>query len=285
MRTDGVLERGWVGAGGARVAYLRRPGDPAATTIVALHQTPLSSWTFRPLLEASAHPGPLVAFDTPGYGDSDPLHPGAGRDVPPVLEEFVDRLASAIAAVAPTGPLVLLGQHTGAHLALLLAPRLRDRVAGVVFQGLTLYTAEERADRAANYAPWIAPAPDGSHLAAVWERIGRLYPRADLRLRDRMVRDYLAADPGYPYAYLAVFGFDVDPAVEAFRATGVPSAVIIGGDDLVASRQDRVVAALGSEHVVLDGLTDHAVSEDPVRVADAVDGWVAGLATRGRGAR
>jgi haloalkane dehalogenase len=275
-----AIGRGWTGPAGRRVAHLRRDGDPTAATVLALHQTPLSSWTYRPLLEASTHPGPIVAFDTPGYGDSDPLHPGVGREAPPRLEEFVERLAAAVAEVAPTGPLVLVGQHTGAHLALLLTPMLGARVRGVVFQGLTLYTDDERADRAANYAPWIEPAPDGTHLAAIWERIGRLYPRADLRLRDRMVRDYLIADPGYLYAYLAVFAFDVAPAVEAFRATGVPSAVIIGGDDLVAARQHRVVEALGSEHVVLDGLTDHAVSEDPQRVAAAMDGWIASVLAR-----
>lgn len=278
-----IVERGWSGVEGRRVAHLRRGGDPAAATVLALHQTPLSSWTYRPLLEASAHAGPMFAFDTPGYGDSDPLRPGAGRDVPPRLEEFASRLAEAIAEVAPTGPLVLVGQHTGAHLALMLTPMLGERVRGAVFQGLTLYTDDERADRAANYAPWIESAPDGSHLLAIWERIGRLYPRADLGLRDRMVRDYLAADPGYPYAYLGVFAFDVAPAVAAFRATGVPSAVIIGGDDLVAARQDRVIEALGSDHVVLEGLTDHAVSEHPHRVAAAVDAWIAGLDVGGPG--
>lgn len=272
-----LLERGWTGDHGRRVAFLRRPRHETGPTIVALHQTPLSSWTYRPFLEHSRHPGTVIALDTPGYGDSDRLSASDAGAHPPRLEDFADRLHHAIELLVPKGPVALLGQHTGAHLALLIAPRLGPRAVGCAFQGLTLYTDEERADRAKNYAPWITPDLDGSHLRLVWERIGSLYPRADVALRNRMVRDYLAADPGYPYAYLAVFAFDVTPAVEAFRATGIPSTVLIGSEDLVAPRQGRVIDALGSDYVALEGLTDHAASEDPVRFAAAVDKWAAGL--------
>lgn len=271
------VERGYVGATGERLAFLRRPGDPQAPTLFTFHQTPLSSWTHRPILEHSRHRGDVIAFDSPGYGDSDPIAPTASRNDTPELEMFASRLGDAIGILAPDRRLVLLGQHTGAHLALMIGTRFADRTDGVIFQGLTLYSDDERSDRAANYAPWFEPDLDGSHLSAIWQRIGALYPRADVSLRDRMVRDYLAADPGYPYAYLAVFACDVRPIVEAFRATGIPSAVIIGADDLVASRQDRVVAALGSASIMLDGLTDHAVWEDPARFTGAVDDWIAGL--------
>ncbi len=269
-----LLERGFVGVTGERLAYLRRPGDPSAPTLVTFHQTPLSSWTHRPLLEQSRHAGTIIAFDSPGYGDSDPITHGASRDDEPSLNRFADRLEAAVEILAPDRRLVLLGQHTGAHLAVMIAIRLASRTDGVIFQGLTLYSDEERADRAANYAPWFESDLDGSHLTAIWNRIASLYPRADVQLRDRMVRDYLAASPGYPYAYLAVFAYDVRPIVEAFKATGIPSAVIIGADDLVAPRQDRVIDAFGSESIMLEGLTDHAVWEDPVRFAEAVDGWI-----------
>lgn len=271
------VERGYVGASGERLAFLRRPGEPGAPTLITFHQTPLSSWTYRPLLERSRHPGDIIAFDSPGYGDSDPIAPDASRSDSPELEMFAERLANGIRALVPEGRLVLLGQHTGAHLALIIGARLAARTDGVIFQGLTLYSDEERADRAANYAPWFESEADGSHLLAIWQRIDTLYPRADVALRNRMVRDYLAAVPGYPYAYLAVFAYDVRPAVEEFRAAGVPSAVIIGADDLVAARQDRVVAELGSEAFMLDGLTDHAIWEDPIRFTGTVDDWIRSL--------
>ena len=271
------LDRGWVGDPSSTIAFIRRRGSDDFPTVVALHQTPLSSWTYRPFLERSRHPGTIIALDSPGYGDSDPLTTDANRSKPPALEDFATRVHSAIEALVPSGDLVLIGQHTGAHLAMMIAPALGGRVQGCIFQGLTLYTEEERADRAANYAPWITPSADGSHLSAIWERIGRLYPSADLRLRDRMVRDYLAADPGYPYAYLGVFAFDVAPAVARFKESGIRSTVIIGAQDLVAPRQHRVVEAFGSESILLDGLTDHAVSEDPDRFAATVDAWLVGL--------
>ena len=250
--------------------------------LAAFHQTPLSSWTYRPLLEVSSYTGILLAFDTPGYGDSDPLDAtGLAGQTPANLRSFSRRLEGALRELAPDRPLLLLGQHTGAHLALLLAVDGSVDVRGVVFQGLTLYTEEERIARLRDYAPAIRPRADGVHLAAVWERIGRLYPTADVKLRNRMVRDYLAADPDYAAAYRAVFAFDVEPAADAFAALGTPSAVAIGTEDLVYGRQQRVIDRFGSELIALEGRTDHAVSEDPLGFAAALDPWLECHAARG----
>lgn len=270
------VHRGSVGATNRRVAYLRRDGDPELPVLAAFHQTPLSSWTYRPLLEASNYAGAIYAFDTPGYGDSDPLCAATGPDRDPTdLRVYSRRLEDALCSLVPDKPLLLLGQHTGAHLALLMAVDDAVDVRGVVFQGLTLYTETERMERLRDYAPAIRPQADGGHLVAIWERIGRLYPSATVELRDRMVRDYLAADPDYGAAYRAVFAFDVEPAAAAFAGARIPSVVAIGTRDLVYERQQRVLDRFGSELIALEGRTDHAVSQDPVGFAAALDPWLA----------
>jgi len=245
-----------------------RDGSADHPLLAILHQSPLSSWTQAPLLEASSHPGPVAVFDTPGFGRSAPLDVD---DAP--LEAYAARLWQAIDELAGPAGVVVMGQHTGALIALVMAVAHPDRVRGVVFQGLPLYTDEERAGRLAGYLPDLSTRDDGTHLTAIWDRVVGLYPAAGPALWDRSVVDYLQADPDYAAAYRAVFRFDAAATVAAFAASDVASAVICGAEDLVAWNQDRVADAFGSEVVLLPGLTDFASVEDPAAVAGAVDSW------------
>ena len=246
-------------------ARLRPAADDAgaAPLVAILHQSPLSGWTHEPVLDHLAHPGPVAILDTPGYGLSDP---GVGD-----LADYAAALWDAVEVLRDGRRVVLVGQHTGGHLAMLVAAAHPGDVAAVVFHGVSLYTDAERADRAAPYAPDIDDDPDGTHLATIWARLTHLYPDVDVALRNRAVCDYLVARPGYAAAYRAVFALPVAPIVDAFRATGIPSAVLIGSEDLIAARQDRVTRALGSRVVTLPGLTDFAPWEAPADFAAALD--------------
>lgn len=270
-----------VDAGGVRLGVRWRPpaeGADAAALVAILHQSPLSGWTHEPVLDHLDHAGPVAIFDTPGFGFSDPL-PQPSRQ----LGDYAERLWAAIDRRAGGRPVVLVGQHTGAHLAMLLAIDHPDVVRAVVFHGLSLYTDAERAERSANYTPPIETAADGSHLTLIWQRVRELYPDVALELLDRSVCDYLRADPDYAHAYRAVFDLALAPVIEAFRASGVPSAVLVGDRDLIAGRQGRVREAFGAEIVELAGLTDFAAWEDPPAFCAALDGLIAALAGQERG--
>ncbi|AEA26345.1 alpha/beta fold hydrolase [Pseudonocardia benzenivorans] len=259
---------------------LRPAADHGVVTplVAILHQSPLSGWTHEPVLDHLGHRGPVAVLDTPGYGLSDPLDPATDD-----LAVYAATLWDAIEIVRAGRPVVLVGQHTGGHLAMIMAAAHSGVVAAVVFHGVSLYTDDERAERAARYAPDIENAGDGTHLATIWARLAHLYPDVDIALRNRAVCDYLVARPGYASAYRAVFATPVAPMLEAFRTTGIPSAVLIGSADLIATRQDRVARELGSRVVRLPGLTDFAPWEAPADFAAALDELVDELLTQGSG--
>lgn len=251
--------------GDCAVAYRSRSGNADLPLLAVFHQSPLSGWTFEPLFDHLRYDGHVVVLDTPGYGQS------ARLDGAQHMDDFAEILWAAVDSLRADRPVVLLGQHTGARLALTIAVRHPEHIRRVVFQGLSLYTDEERRERSASWALPIPLEEDGNHLFGFWERISRLYPDASLEIKNRSVRDYLAADPDYAHAYRAVFAQDSETLSAGFSELGIPSHVLAGDRDLLFDTQHRVVDRFGSELVALDGLTDFAVWEDPQRFCDHLD--------------
>jgi pimeloyl-ACP methyl ester carboxylesterase len=253
----GGSTRGYLAVPWGQVHY-RTAGGAGAPTVLLLHQSPLSSATYEPLLPLLAAAGVrAIAVDTPGYGMS---------DAPPT-EWDIPGYASAVWAFADAYGLdrpVLLGQHTGAVIAAEAARQAPDRVPGVVFQGIPLYSAEERAEKMRSWAPGYTPTADGGHLAKVWERIHDLYPDLGLESADRQVVEYLSAGPDYAPAYRAVFRHATDTAALA----RVPVLLLHGDRDLVARMDDVVTKAF--PHATLThvrGGTDFAHEEFPEQFA------------------
>ena len=268
-RNEIAISAGRIRVDSGYVAYRMREGAADRVAVVVFHQSPLSGWTHASLFDKLAHPGPVILFDTPGYGDSSHAR-GLTR-----IEHYADRLGQALEQLRGARRVVVLGQHTGGHFAMCYAAAHAEATAGVIFNGLALYTEAERSERAARYAPRIEHRDDGQHTVTFWQRIRELYPAVDIAIRDRMLADYLLADPDYAHAYRAVFACDVEPIARAFAATGIPSRVIVGTEDVIYHMQYRVCDRFGSDMVVLQGLTDFAALEEPVQFASAVDEFIA----------
>jgi haloalkane dehalogenase len=247
--------------------HLRRAGQQGPT-VVLLHQSPLSSRTYVAALEPLAAAGvSVVALDTPGFGRSDP---------PPSPWTIADYAAGVWTVLDALGfdAVTLLGQHTGATIAVeaaLQRPRRTDRI---VLQGLPLYDGKEAAERLASYAPPYDPVEDGSHLIFLWERIRRMYPALEPWQASLRMLEYLEAGPDYASAYRAVFTYDMSARLPL---VSVPVHLLYGSEDLVAWRQARAHQLLdGITEEVLTGLTDFAAIEAPGRFAAAAARLAAG---------
>lgn len=259
--------------------HVREAGQPDAPVVLLLHQTPLSSRSYAPVLGRLGTRVHAVAPDTAGYGASDP--PPTPWDLPGYARA-VWQVVDALGA----DRVVLLGQHTGAVVSVEATRQQPDRVAGVVLHGVPVYSDDERRERARSYAPPYTITADGEHLAEIWARQRRLYPRQDPVEASGYVADYLATGPDYATAYRAVFGYDIAGNLDA--VAGHPVLLLCGEHDLVHHHHLRAAARLpDAREVTLPGATDFAPAEQPVRFADHVLGFLTdvGVLTDPPGAR
>ncbi|MFH9331089.1 Ohr family peroxiredoxin [Streptomyces althioticus] len=239
----------------------RRAGDPDGPALVIVHQSPLSSATYEPAMTAlGAHGLNVVAIDIPGFGMSDATpEQWSIPDYAGALWEIVDALGLQ--------KVHLLGQHTGAIISAEATRQKRDRVLSLIFQGIPLYSDEERVKKAEGYAPGYTPAIDGSHLKVIWDRVRWLYPTISAESASRQVAEYLSVGPDYGVAYRAVFAHKPDIAAVA----DVPTLLLHGSEDVLDRMNDVVTAAFPHAPLVrIPGGTDFVAEEQPEVFADSV---------------
>ena len=144
-----------------REVHYRRAGS--GPPLVLFHVSPQSSAFVMPELLPLAEQYTLIALDTPGYGESDPLIQSA-----PAMADYADSVSDTLTALGINRAPVF-GAHTGANIAVELARRAPERVAGLVLDGLSLSTPEVAQDRTHHYAPPFVPTAGGEHLAWAWQ--------------------------------------------------------------------------------------------------------------------
>ena len=232
-------------------------GPDASCAWVLLHQSPLSSRRFEPLLPVLGRWSDAYAPDTPGYGDS------LAEDGDWRVGDYADALWNGIDQLTDL-PVHLLGRATGTVLAVEMARSRPERVRHLVLHGLPVYTEEEKADRLAGFAPPYVPSADGAHLAWIWERASGEYPWAPPELITSFVADYLAAGPDFAGAYRAIWRYDLHAALADVQRAGLPTTLLAGGRDRIGFMHERAVAALPwAAQRVLAEATDFVAEQDP----------------------
>ena len=157
-----VVRRQFVQVGERRV-LLRHAGSGPA--VVLVHQSPQSSISLLPWFDLLAPRHAVFAPDTPGFGLSDPL--ALAQPTIPDLAAALGRLLDALGLQR----VLLYGVHTGAAIAARLAHDQPQRVAALVCDGLSAFTAAERQPLLDGYLPPFEPSWDGTHLLWLWARM------------------------------------------------------------------------------------------------------------------
>jgi pimeloyl-ACP methyl ester carboxylesterase len=155
------VERRFVDVAGRRVHYRRVGIGPP---VVMMHASPASSEMLLGEMTSAASAFTCIAFDMPGFGDSDPL-PGGASGVR-------DLAAATVEAMQALGlpPCPIFGTHSGSALALEIGAGWPDRVTGLVLEGVPLFTEAEAAALFAAYFVTFQPEPLAGHLTSTWMR-------------------------------------------------------------------------------------------------------------------
>lgn len=157
-----MIRRGFADIGDGRQVHYRTAGTGGARPLVILHPSPGSAKMMEPLIAAYAPTRPVYALDTLGNGDSSPPDKAT-----PDIAYFAAAHMAAIDTLG-IGEFDLHGGHTGATIACEIAIAWPDRVRHLILDGVSNFTAEQRADMLVNHAPPLTIAPDASHLLWVW---------------------------------------------------------------------------------------------------------------------
>lgn len=261
MRADGALvgdpgiERGYVRCGWGQVHY--RIAGTGGPWVVLFHESPLSSAVYDevlPLLGISAR---AVAFDTPGYGMSDP------PDEPKEIPDYAGALLTAMDQLG-IGRFTAVGVHTGASIAVQVALQAGGhRARSVVVSGVPVMSDEVRARYLESWAPEVHPDPEGSHLSWAWSRYKRIWgEHSEPALLHFGATSLLANLGRYSWAYNAAFRHD--PAPDLPRLACPLLLLVAEHDLLVESDRQAVGLARHGELRVVPGL----VGQLPVRAPE-----------------
>lgn len=155
------VRRRFLQVGARRVHYVRAGDGPP---VVLIHSSPANVRLLEKEIERLASDFTVFAFDTPGFGLSDPL-PLAGMTV----ADLADAMAETLIAIGMPRCAVF-GTHTGAAIALELGVRHPDRVSGLVLDGVPAFTDAECTAYFGDYFRTLPISDLGGHYSEAWTR-------------------------------------------------------------------------------------------------------------------
>jgi pimeloyl-ACP methyl ester carboxylesterase len=226
------MPRGYVQGRWGQVHY-RAEGE-SGPAVLLVHESPLSSEEYRLALPELGKSVRAVAFDTPGYGQSDP---------PPAPQEIPEYAASLLEAADALGldEFAVVGTHTGASIAVQMAVQAAPgRVTHAILSGIPVMRPETRAHLLATWAPETPPQADGSHFADVWGRyVAQGDPPPDFITT--LACSLFSVWERYHWAYNAAFRYDPAPDLPALTC---PTLFLTAASDLLLRADERALKAV-----------------------------------------
>lgn len=271
-----------------RLHYAEAGSGPA---LLLMHATPGSWRAMAALMPLLAPQFRVIALDTPGYGNSEPV-PGTVR---------IESMAESVVALLDALQLPkahLLGLHTGNKIAAALAAAWPQRVDRLVLAGHTHSLLVDKAERDAairhligHYFPQFPAGADGVHELRLWlmadADVRKLWwPQAllagqagpapaslaeEVGMAEAMVIDHLLGWRSIVPTYEAIFEFDLAAALRRIR---VPTQVLElrPADEAHMPAQAPLICRMiaGAQQVLLEQQDASVFRRQPALVAQAV---------------
>lgn len=278
--------------GSTRRVHYRASGQ--GPPLLMVHQSPRSSAEYNPLIERWSRHFSIIAPDTPGFGESQPLPHDR-----PECEDYADAVVALLDALG-LPQVAAYGFHSGAIILVTAARRHPARFSGIACGGYAVWTEAEKADFGASYTPPFLPQAQGEHLAWLWGRLleqgwffpwyrtapgNRLpMPHADPARVQEAVMDCLAAGDSFSRGYAAVLRARRD--IPADGEATVPVLIsAFDGDPLKAHlarlgplpaswRAEAVATPAELEALALDWLRAHPAPPAAPRPGARDEGFV-----------
>lgn len=187
-------------------AHYRTCGDSGAPDLVMFHGSPGSCVSLIPLMNELGRWRRVVAIDTRGNGDSDPL--------PTATPGIADYARAHLAVIDALGleSFDLYGFHTGVSIATDVSLAVPARVRRMVFEGVSVFDPARSGQLVAEgHAPEIVPDLEGTQLIRAFT----------------MVRDAYLFWPWW------------DRRADAIRGLGLPSAEMLNAETIEVLKSSR----------------------------------------------
>ena len=240
-------------------------GGGHATPIVFLHGVGSDKSVWRPQLAHFGRSRRAIAFDYPGYGESD-LNPGATRD------DFAAAILAAMDGCA-IGPAHVCGLSLGGVIAIAMHRAAPDRCASLILadsfaahpNGQGIYDRSTEASRTI-----------GMRALAEARVDALLGSAAGPELRAEVVETMAGIDPeAYRIGAEAVWLADQSDAVRSIRA---PALILCGDEDRITppSLSEELAGLIPGARIELVQTAGHlANAEQPAAFNAAIDRFLA----------
>lgn len=229
----GVLKggKGYVAAPMGQLHYRDiGPRDDKVPTVM-LHQSPMSMIQWAQVQNELAAMGHrVITVDSPGYGLSDP------PTKQPSIKDYGDNLVALLDALK-LDKIVIVGHHTGAHIAASFTANHGDRVKALVMHGAAAMNAEE-ADvylSNPNRKP-RTPLADGTHMSRAFNGKSEAQEILDAKTWN-LINSYMQ---GPDIGHWAAFHYDMMADVPKIKA---PVLLLSDTTDPVNKMDKRLAAA------------------------------------------
>lgn len=241
------------------------PLDASLPPLVLLHQNPASSYEYEPLMLQMAHDRRVIAFDTPGYGMSDP------PPAPPGVEAYAACFGDALDDMGIARPVDLYGFHTGTLLCIELALLRPELVRKVALTGIPMFSVEERGVQLQAALDQPEPDEDGEVVRALvdkfWTYVVRNRdPRVPLDKAVYNFADKARVLHRFTWAYQGVWAYDY----ARLPLMAKPALLIQPAEDLATVSIQAAGMLLNCAVLELPELKDDIFDVAPARIAEAL---------------
>lgn len=151
---------------GRQLHYLKTGAGPA---LVMLHASPQNAESLGTSIKAFSPHCTCIAFDTPGYGQSDAL-----ASTNPSLRDYGNTILQALTEMGIEN-FCLYGAATGSQIAIQMAKDAPERVHFLMLDSNGHVSADVRETMLKGYFPDVTPRRDGGHLLTYWDMVKSLF--------------------------------------------------------------------------------------------------------------